>query len=446
MNTFKKRITCLVVAMLLATTASTFAAETPLKLFLNNHPMSFDVPPQLINQRVLVPFRALFEALGAEVIWDNEKKTAYATTTNLMITMPLDKPYASVNGLQIPLDVPATMRNNRVLVPVRFVAETLGAKVNWVNATQTVHIASSELVTLPTTPPLSSSTPEPKPDKPSVSQTEVKMGDSLEALLVTRGQPDRKDASQYGYTWYIYNADYRDFEMIGVRNNFVVAHYALANFDAPQGTVKIGSTSSQVQDILGKPVTSITRGNTIYDYKENNIDLFYHNSRYTRIFYDKFNKGRMKAYFTVNANEELNLKGYYGTPSTALKESFERQLFDLTNAARASFNLPSLTWAPEVIASARAHSEDMVKRKFFEHKNPDGLEPYQRLQAVGINYISTGENLAAGQTDAIFAHEALMNSEGHRKNILSKQTRMGVGFAFGGNFSQYFTATFYTPQ
>lgn len=446
MKTYRKLIVCLVVSLVLATNISVFATETPIKLFLNDSPMSFDVPPLLIDQRVLVPFRALFEALGAEVIWDNEKQTAYASTANLLITMPLNKPYAGVNGLQIPLDVPAIMRDNRVLVPVRFVAETLGAKVNWVNATQSVYLASSGSVTLSTSPPSSNTAAEPKPANLAPSQSIVKMGDSLDTLLAAKGQPDRKDSSQYGFTWYIYNKDYSKFDMIGIRNNSIVARYQIADFAAPQGTVKIGATTTQVRGILGQPISSITRGSTIFDYKEANIDLFYHNQRYTRIFYDKFNNGRMKAYFTVNANEELNLKGYYGTPSTALKESFERQLFDLTNASRAAFNLPLLTWAPEVVASARAHSEDMVKRKFFEHTNPDGLEPYQRLQATGIAFQSTAENLAAGQIDAIFAHEALMNSEGHRKNILSKQARLGVGFAFGGNYSQYFTATFYTPQ
>ncbi|MDU2198224.1 MAG: CAP domain-containing protein, partial [Peptostreptococcaceae bacterium] len=70
--------------------------------------------------------------------------------------------------------------------------------------------------------------------------------------------------------------------------------------------------------------------------------------------------------------------------------------------------------------------------------------PFDRMKKEGITYISAGENIASGQFSAIYAHEALMNSKGHRKNILGNYKYIGVGVDFGGTYKIYYTENFYT--
>ena len=104
--------------------------------------LQFDVSPVLKNDRTLVPFRAIFEALGATVDWDDATQTAIAVKgdTTLKITIGDNKLYR--NGEVIELDVPAQILNDRTLVPVRAISESFGCEVNWVDQTQTVVIFS----------------------------------------------------------------------------------------------------------------------------------------------------------------------------------------------------------------------------------------------------------------------------------------------------------------
>ena len=104
--------------------------------------LKFDVPPVLQNDRTLVPFRAIFEALGATVDWDDETQTATVVkdNTTLKITVGDNKLYKNNDAIE--LDVPAQIINDRTLVPVRAVSEAFGCEVNWLDQTQTVVIFS----------------------------------------------------------------------------------------------------------------------------------------------------------------------------------------------------------------------------------------------------------------------------------------------------------------
>jgi hypothetical protein len=107
---------------------------------LNGNPLNFDVPPVMELGRVLVPLRVIFEALGAEVSWDQATQTISATKSGVTIRLQPGQKQASQNGAQITMDVPAKIINGRTMVPVRFVSEALGADVSWDNNTRTVSI------------------------------------------------------------------------------------------------------------------------------------------------------------------------------------------------------------------------------------------------------------------------------------------------------------------
>lgn len=97
---------------------------------LNKVPFS-DVQPAIVNDRVLIPVRGLFENLGCRVTWEQSTSTAIVQNQNKTIKIPLGKKYIMVDGKKINTDVPAQIINSRTLIPVRAVSEALGLNVEW---------------------------------------------------------------------------------------------------------------------------------------------------------------------------------------------------------------------------------------------------------------------------------------------------------------------------
>ncbi|MSP15135.1 MAG: CAP domain-containing protein [Myxococcales bacterium] len=100
---------------------------------------------------------------------------------------------------------------------------------------------------------------------------------------------------------------------------------------------------------------------------------------------------------------------------------------------------PALTMHPALHCAARAHSRDMADRAFFDHTNPDGATPFDRMASAGYPLVTGGENIAMGYPDAPSVMEGWMTSPGHCANIMSQDfTEAGVGYFLGA----YFTTTF----
>lgn len=114
-------------------------------------------------------------------------------------------------------------------------------------------------------------------------------------------------------------------------------------------------------------------------------------------------------------------------PSSGDFSSLEGRMLALVNQERAANGLAPLTLDPALSSVARAHSLDMATRSYFSHTNPDGLSPFDRMSRAGITFRSAAENIAwAGTVD--IAHTSLMNSPGHRANILNPTlNRIGIG-------------------
>ena len=98
--------------------------------------------PVMENDRVLVPLRAIFEATGAEVEWEDETQTVTARTCMGTVIMQADNPVMTINGEAIELDVPPRVVNGRTLVPVRAAAQGSGAKVEWLEGLQRVVVTT----------------------------------------------------------------------------------------------------------------------------------------------------------------------------------------------------------------------------------------------------------------------------------------------------------------
>lgn len=134
----------LVLFTLISSTLLASSAFAAIGITVDGITLSSDVPPQIINGRTLVPVRAIFENLGANINWDDKTKTVTATTDSTTIKLVLNSNIAYVNDEHKTLDVPAQSINGRTMVPARFVAETLGCSVDWDANSQTVKITTSK--------------------------------------------------------------------------------------------------------------------------------------------------------------------------------------------------------------------------------------------------------------------------------------------------------------
>lgn len=113
------------------TMKASVANTTPITVELNGNKIIFDVEPAVQNNRVMVPYRALLEAMGATVYWDEKSGTIGSTRNGEAIQFTLYSKFATVNGAVIPLDVEVTAKDGRTLVPLRFIGENFNGTVNW---------------------------------------------------------------------------------------------------------------------------------------------------------------------------------------------------------------------------------------------------------------------------------------------------------------------------
>ncbi len=113
-----------------------------ISVYCNGWELAFDQPPVVENDRVLVPMRAIFEALGAQVSWDGGTQTVTATKGDTVITLQIGRQSMIKNGKIIVLDTAAKLVGDRTLVPVRAVSEGLGASVAWNEEENTVEIVA----------------------------------------------------------------------------------------------------------------------------------------------------------------------------------------------------------------------------------------------------------------------------------------------------------------
>ncbi len=115
-------------------------AKPHITVTVNGKPIDFDQSPTIMDGRTLVPIRAIFEILGATVDWNGETQTVTSKKESTSITLTIDSKTMYKNGKAVMLDVPAQLIGNRTLVPARAVAEAFGCNVDWDNDTKTVII------------------------------------------------------------------------------------------------------------------------------------------------------------------------------------------------------------------------------------------------------------------------------------------------------------------
>lgn len=139
---FMKKIIVVLLIMAMATSSYMAVYADDIIVQLDSRILTFDQPPTIINDRVMVPFRKIFEELGAEISWNQVTQTVTAIKSGTTIELTIGKEEAFINGVKKELDQPAVLINGRTLVPLRFAGEGLGATVSWDDISRKVSIST----------------------------------------------------------------------------------------------------------------------------------------------------------------------------------------------------------------------------------------------------------------------------------------------------------------
>lgn len=131
-------------------------------------------------------------------------------------------------------------------------------------------------------------------------------------------------------------------------------------------------------------------------------------------------------------------------PSFSLSQE-EAAMLELVNRERRQAGLRPLEIHEELTKLARIKARDMIENNYFSHYSPIHGSPFQMMAKAGIRYRYAGENLAGAST-VERAHSSLMNSPGHRANILNPNfTHIGIGIVDGGPYRKMFVQMFINP-
>ncbi|CAM3885043.1 CAP-associated domain-containing protein [Alkalicoccus chagannorensis] len=414
----------------------------------------------LQDGQVYVSFRPLMNAMDASVSWEGETAWIEAERGDSSFAAQLDSTTADINGEEVSLEVAPQMVDGSVYVPIRLVTDTFGTSLVWDgDAMEAVMSEEDRQITVtagrrdvsePTNeqeedndPP---EAPEEAPERWSVDG--VHIGDGESDVQNAWGSPERITASQYGFDWYIYHDNYENFRMAGIADGEVAGLYTSgAPILSPEGT-SLGDHRESVRGRYGEMVTEIRKGNTRYTQQQSDeFDLFEVEDGFLTTFYDVHEGDELTAAQLISEDMEMALEGYYADPDDALGDDFDRLMYDLVNADRVEHGYEPLSYNEQVASVSYNHSRDMSERGYFSHDSPEGLDPFDRMEEAGLQYSRAGENIASGQSSPIIAQQGLMNSYGHRENLLtSEYEEVGIGTAFDAENRPYYTQKFFTGR
>lgn len=147
-------------------------------------------------------------------------------------------------------------------------------------------------------------------------------------------------------------------------------------------------------------------------------------------------------YFTVEPGSKSTIKLTSGIDKLTIDEASEARMFADVNRERTSRGIPALTLSSQITTVARAYAMDMWERHYFSHYSPEGKTVADRLTAAGIYFTFAGENLALAPTEST-AMTGLMNSQGHKENILDTRFKnVGIGVIDNGIYGKIFVQEF----
>ena len=277
------------------------------------------------------------------------------------------------------------------------------------------------------------------------------IGQPVETLAQSHGEPRRVDASAFGYEWWVYEQ-----AMFGVEQGKVTQVYA-NSADVDVSPYKIGQSIEEIyrMTILDAEV-SVTIGDNIYMFTMSEEDtknrlLVKFETLYTQLYIDqeegelagiRFMDGKtlvLHQPYEMQFVGELIVKE---TPSSfqqfEINEASAEQFFELTNVYRKKFGVEQLVASEQLNETAMSHSEDMFLQDFISHDSPTYGSLEKRLEKNSISYEEANENVAMAYYDAIETVHGLLNSPDHREIMLDAAYTHGGTGAYYDYYTQIF--------
>ncbi len=409
-----------------ATTGSTLAETTgtesqktgqpAIKLYLDDQEIFLTDPIQNKNGRTYYPLRSYLEALGAKVAWQQSNGTVSAVRNRIETVYALNSPVYSINGRANTMADAALYIDqsiNRVYVPIRYGAEAFGFQVEWTKT------AEAEAIHLRSTPV---SKGELTDNEMTINGKLIWLGQTESQLTESLGRPNRIDESAYGLQWHIYNRDYKEFVMVGMKDQRVRAFFTNC-------------------------LTFGLKNNLGYGSAKKDAEAAQFNGDTMELWFDPHNKDSLYAVFCMtefpSPAEQLAI--FAKNPDRLLR-TYEQECVDITNAFRIANGKKEVGYNNYAAKVALAHAKDMAERNYLNHLNPEGLDPMKRMEAAGLNVYKVSENLAGGFADAIQVLKGWVDSAGHRQGMLEDNQYLGVGAYYkkASKYSFYFVQEFIT--
>jgi uncharacterized protein YkwD len=392
----------------------------------------------IVNDRTMVPMRGIFEKLGAEVQWYSETQTVTGIKDNVSVTLKIGDPVAQIDSESYTLDSPPLIIDSRTMVPLRFISESLGSEVYWNGFTRSVEILSESFEKL-------------SPDNLSIgmalAQAENILGTPKNILIGPANTELRS-----------YHNNYYDYYLVSYKDNQI--HYI---FTSQKGSEfdgeKIGETYKGINNNNIFSKGSLTATFSSSDDKKVSIK-----DDVAKIFYlDIHDNNKVRGVRIISAESLLSdivilnynirysnpadipkVTPYTGSGNLSEIEKAQSALhFELDNTARINHGLNPFSWYSQLAEVAYLHSKDMADNNYFSHTSLSGKSPFDRMRDGMIGFIIAAENISWGEGyyDAIESHHGLMNSLGHRKNILNPELKeLGIGASY--NDGLYITQNF----
>lgn len=124
--------------------ATSFPSGAVTAVYVNGTAVDFDTAPEIVNGRTFVPMRAIFEAMGAEVTWSDARREAVAELGASEVVLKIDSNIGLHNTDAAVLDAAPYIKQERTMLPLRYLSESLGYKVEWDNSARSVSISSEK--------------------------------------------------------------------------------------------------------------------------------------------------------------------------------------------------------------------------------------------------------------------------------------------------------------
>lgn len=280
---------------------------------------------------------------------------------------------------------------------------------------------------------------------------------STDELIEAFGEPARKDQSGYGYDWWVYKDQQKQYIQYGIDDNEVRSIYAIGK-DLSLEPIEIGQDYESIkQEFSITNEVSYHKGLASYTFRLKDEELKARplvkltDDIFMQLYFDTFTD-KLSSIRILSADILLQHRPYEMEYRGDLPEKpnltdkqwgkvetgMEKQILNITNVIRKQYEESALKWDKTVSEVAYLHSKDMAENNYFSHYGMDGDGLKERLATQEVFYQAAGENIAAQYPDVPSAMQGWLNSEGHRQALLKEDyTHLGVGvyrFHYTQNF------------